>query len=760
LRKEDDALVSGKGCYVDDLTRPGMVYLGVVRSPHAHARITEINKDAALAMPGVIGVYAAADLPEIRGPIPPYKMPRKFLPSDQQVLAIEMVYYVGEPVAVVVADDRRRLEDALELVEVTYEELTAVASIEAAARQSDFAREEWKTNTAYITKREVGDVERAMKTAAEVVEERFRHGRVAPMPMETRGVLAYQDETSGQLTVVSSTQSPYQVRESIAEVLGISAESIRAIAPDVGGGFGAKAQIYHEEMLVPALALRLKRPVKWIETRSEHFVATSHDREQEHSVRMGFDSDGKIVAIDDEFWADFGAYPVQEDGVTENTINHICSPYKVHHYRAKCHNVVTNKMFAAAYRGAGRAEGALAMDRSLDIAARRLGLDPAEIRRRNFIQPSEMPYKPGLIYKDGVSITYDPGDFPQAFERLLTMIGYTEARTRQQQQTHPTKFIGVGLSCYLHGTALPVYEGANVRVDPVSGKVYVQLGTNSQGQGHATSLAQICAEEMGVPMEQVVVVGADSQAMPYGIGAKASRTAAIAGPAVAHATREVRRKARLVAAEMFEASADDIEIVDGFVRVAGTDIKVPLAEVAKRAVRTRSLRSDPGLNAREFFAPPTVTWAFGAQAAVVEVDVETCEVKITKYAAVHDCGRPINPMIIEGQLHGAIVQGLGAALTEELRYDSSGQLTNGSFMDYAMPRASMVPPIQTETIDHRSMMNDLGIKGMAESGIISPGAVIANAVEDALVKYNIRVREIPVTPLRLFEMLQQAKANR
>jgi CO/xanthine dehydrogenase Mo-binding subunit len=733
-----------------------MVHLGVARSPHARARVVNISTASAMALPGVIGIFGAKDLPEIRGPIPPYQSPRRFPASDQQVLATQLVRYVGEPVLVVVADDRRRLEDALDAVEIEYEPLAAIASIQAATETNELVHESWESNTAYVSSRVVGHVDAAMTDAAVIVEERFRHPRLAGMPLETRGVLAYEDDSSGQLVVASSTQCTYHVREVIAEVLGLAEERIRVIAPDVGGAFGAKAQPYQEEVLVAALARRLNRPVKWVESRSEHFISTCHDREQVHAMRMGVDQGGKIIAIDDEFWADFGAYPVQEDGVTLNTINHLCSPYKVAHYRGVCNNVVTNKTFAAAYRGAGRPEAAFVMDRTLDIAAKRLGIDPAEIRRRNFVQPADMPYSPGMIYKDGMPITYDPGDFPAAFDRLLEMIGYEEGRELQKRQAHTLHRIGIGLSCYLHGTAFGPYEGANVRVDP-NGKVYVHLGCSSQGQGHATTFAQICAQELGVPFEDVVVIGADTQIMPYGIGAMASRLAATVGPAVAHAARAVRLKARITAASMLEASEHDIEISGGRVHIVGTDRSLPLGEVAKAALKLKALRSDPGLNAREYFAPATVTWAFGAQAAIIEVDVETCETKILKYAAVHDCGRPINPMIVEGQLHGAIAQGLGGALMEELLYDSDGQLRNGSFMDYAMPKAHQLPSITAETIVHASSINDLGIKGVGESGAISPGAVIANAVQDALGDYGITVREIPVTPLRIFKMLQDAR---
>jgi aerobic carbon-monoxide dehydrogenase large subunit len=759
-RKEDRALVAGRGRYLDDLVRPGMVFLGVVRSPHSSARLKAIRTESAAALPGVLAAFAAEDLPEIERPIPPYFTRPKFRAFEQPVLAKGVVRYVGEPVAVVVAEDPTRLADAIEAMEVEYEEIPAVASVRAAMENRHRVFEHWPDNVAYVSRGAVGNVDAAMADADIVVTEKFRHGRSAGMPMEPRGVLAYVEDTSGMLVVASSTQVTYHVREAIAAVLGYAQERIRVLAPDVGGAFGAKAQIYNEEILVPAVALRLERPVKWIESRNEHFIATCHDREQEHEIRVGFKRDGRIVAIDDKFWADFGAYPVQDDGVTLNTINHLCSPYKVAHYCGECVNVVTNKMYSAAYRGAGRPEAAFVMDRVLDIAARRLDLDPAELRRRNLVQPSDGPYSPGLTYKDGVPIVYDPGDYPAAFKKLLDLIGYEDARALQKRQNGAVRRVGIGLSLYLHGSALGPYEGANVRVDP-NGKVYVYVGCSSQGQGHATTLAQICAEELGVPFEDVLVVGADTQVLPYGVGAMASRIAANSGPAIARAAREVRRKIEFVGASMFEAAPEDIRIKDGRIHVVGMpDRSLKLAEVARVAVKAKPLRTDPGLNACTYFSPKTVTWAFGGQAAVIEVDVETCEVTIVKYAAVHDCGRAINPMIVDGQLHGAIAQGLGGAMMEELVYDEAGQLQTGSFMDYTMPKADHFPAFITAHLDHPSIINDLGVKGVGESGTISPGAVIANAVEDALASFGVVVREVPVTPRRIFELMRQAAERR
>ncbi|HYR33040.1 MAG TPA: xanthine dehydrogenase family protein molybdopterin-binding subunit [Burkholderiales bacterium] len=735
-RKEDLPLLTGRARFIDDIARPGMLHMGVVRSPHAHARIVR-----------VAGGFAAADLPEAARPIPPYKAKQKFRAYEQPVLARAIVRYVGEPVAVVVADDARLLAEAVEAVEVDYQPLPAVASTDAALRPGAArVHEQWPDNVAYVGRVAIGDVDAAMGKAHLVVEESLRHPRLAAMPIETRGALAYADD-GGRLTVVSTTQHPYHLREVLAHILGLAEEEVRVVTPDVGGSFGAKGQIHGEDILVAALARRLGRPVKWIETRSEHFIATCHDREQHHEVRAGFAADGTLVAIDDRFAADFGAYAVQEDGVTVNTINHLCGPYRVPNYRNACTNVVTHKTFSAAYRAAGRPEAAFVMERVLDIAARRLGIDPADLRRRNLVAASAMPYRPGLTYKDGVPVAYDPADFPAAFDKLLALFGYQEMRARQKR----TKHMGIGLACYVQGTALGPYEGANVRVD-ASGKVYVYVGLSSQGQSHATTLAQVCAQELGVAYEDVTIVGGDTQALPYGFGPYGSRIAANAGPAVARAAREVRAKAIRVASSLLEAAEADIRITAGRAHVVG----VPGHGVALSAlaVKAKALKPEPGLNACVYFNPETVTWAFGAHAAAVEVDVETCEVRILKYAAVHDCGKAINPMVVDGQLHGGIAQGIGAALMEELVYDDSGQLQTGSFMDYAMPKAADLPSILTAQLEYPSAINELGIKGVGESGAIAPGAALANAVEDALAGFGITIRELPVTPARLFALLR------
>jgi carbon-monoxide dehydrogenase large subunit len=761
-RKEDAPLLEGRGRYLDDLRRPGTAHLGVVRSLHAHARIRRIAADPARAMPGV-AVYTAADLPEVTPGIPaPFGGTPSTRPYVQSVLASEVVRYVGEPVAVVVADDPYRLADAMDGVAVDYDPLLPVMTLGAAAGGDDRVHEDWPDNAAVVVRGGVGDVDRAFSSADLIVDERLYHPRITAVPIEPRGVLAYRDAESGLLVVWSSTQNPYLVRDAVATALGLPAEQVRVLAPDVGGGFGPKGAVYHEELLVPAVALRLGRPVKWVEGRREHFVATGHDREQAHAARIAFRRDGTIVAVDDAFQADVGAYPVEGTGLTLNTVNHLPGPYRVPSYRGVGTSYVTNKTQNAAYRGAGRPEAVFVMERLLDIGARRLGLDPLEVRRRNLVQPAEMPYRSGITYKDGVTVAYDPGDFPAALERALDVLGHQELRARRTAQAGTPRRIGIGVACYVQGSGIGPYEGAQVRVDP-SGQVFVTIGVAAQGQGHRTTLAQICAAELGVPLDDVHIVAGDTQLFPIGMGTGGSRVAANAGPAVARTAREVRARAQQVAAELLECAPEDVRIEGGRVFVAGVPGRaLTLGRVAYAALRSKALRKtgEPGLQRCSYFYPDTVTWAFGTQAAAVEVDVETCEVRLLAYAVVHDSGRAINPVIVEGQLQGGAAQGIGAGLWEELVYDDSGQLVTGSLMDYGLPKADQLPMLPVARLDHPSVVNELGIKGVGESGAIPGAAAIANAVEDAVADLGVTIREVPVTPARLFALIAGARQRR
>jgi len=758
-RKEDRRLLTGAGRYVDDLTRPGMLHMIVVRSRHAHARIVKIALEAARALPGIAAVWTALDLPEMKNAMPAgYGGSYKGRAFQVPVLAHERVRYVGEGVVVVLAENVYAAADAAQAVEIEYDPLPVASDTEAAVT-AEPPIHEWPDNTTLPVGGQYGDVAPVWGQCDLVVSERMRHPRIAGAALETRGAFAYRDADTGTLTVWSSTQNPYSLRDSLTAVLDLPAEQIRVMVPDVGGGFGPKGSIYPEEMLVAAAALKTGRPVKWTSGRAEDLMTSGHDRDQVHRARLGFRKDGTILAVEDSFLADVGAYPIEGEGLTLNTVNHFCAPYRVANFRSAGQSVVTNKTLNGAYRGAGRPEANFVMERLMDLGARRLGIDPAELRRRNLVRPADMPYRPGLIYKDGTPIAYDPADFPASFDRALSLVRYEEWRARQKAQKQRPRRLGVGVSCYAQGSGLGPYEGATVRVDP-SGKVYVFIGVTAQGQGHATTLAQIAASELGANFDDVIVRTGDTTQFPFGMGTGGSRVMANSGPAVAQTAREVKQKAQAVAAELLEAAPADIRIERGLAFVAGVPSKsITLARLSLAAIKSKALKplGEPGLNACTYFYPGTVTWAFGTQAAVVEVDTESCQARLLAYAVVHDPGRAVNPVIVEGQLQGGAVQGLAAGLLEELVYDETGQLLSGSFMDYAIPKCDDVPSIDVALTEHRSIINPLGVKGVGESGAIPGAAAVVNAIEDALVDFDVVLREGPATPRRIWQAMQDAR---
>jgi aerobic carbon-monoxide dehydrogenase large subunit len=759
-RREDRRLLTGRGRYVDDLRLPDLLHAAIVRSPYAHARIIEVDARRAMEQPGVVAVLTIADLPECSAAVPPLVPSPRLRPYAQPAIAGPEVRHAGEAVAVVVADDVYRATDAAHVVDVRYDVMAAAATVDAAlAPGAPRVFTEWPDNAAGPSDGVVGDVTRGFAEAHVVVEAKLHVPRLAAMPIEPRGVLVQPEPPDGRLTIWTSTQVPFAVRAAVAAALGLAEEQVRVIAPDVGGGFGAKGHVYPEDVLLASVARRLRRPVKWIETRREHFLATAPDRDQRHRARLGVARDGAITAVETEFTRDGGAYPVIGDVISLNTINHLTGPYRIAHLKGSAVNVVTHKTFSAAYRGAGRPEVAYVLDRLLDRAARRAGLDPAALRRRNLIRANEMPYTTGLRYRDGVPIVYDPVDYPAAFDRLLARFGYDEWRATQKARWTSPRPIGIGLSAYLEGTGIGPFEGADVRIDP-SGTIYLQIGVSSQGQAHETTLAQVCAAELGVDTERVVVVGGDTAVVGYGNGTIASRVAAVAGPAVARTAREVARKARLVAGELLECAPADVVLTEGRAHVAGMAGRgVEIGQLARASLRSPTLlrEGEPGLHACAFFRPETVTWAFGAHACAVEVDVETGELRLLRYAAVHDCGRPLNPMVVEGQLHGGIVQGIGAALAEELIYNDAGQLVTGSLMEYGVPRADQVPPLEVIALDFPSTRNELGVKGVGESGIISPVPAIANAVEDALADRGVEITRVPLTTASVWDAIRRAQ---
>ena len=760
-RKEDRRFLTGRGRYLDDVPIAAALHAAIVRSPHAHARIERIDATGALALAGVVAVLSLAELPECAGGVPPLVPSPRLRPYHQPVIAGPETRCVGEAVAVVVAESAYVAADGAEAVRVDYTSLPASTTV-AAARAADAPRvyADWPDNEAGPSVSDVGNGERGLEGASVLVDVTLRVPRSAGVPIEPRGVLAVPQAPDGLFTVWTSTQVPFNVRAAIAEVLGLGEERVRVVAPDVGGGFGVKGHVYPEDVLIAAVARRLGRPVKWVETRREHFTSAASDRDQQHQARIGVRADGEIVGIETTFTRDHGAYPTLGDAITRNTINHLPGPYRVPYLRARASNVVTHKPFIAAYRGAGRPEAAFVLDRLLDRAARAAGLDPAALRRRNLIRPAEMPYRTGLTYRDGVPIVYDPADYVAAFDLMIERLDYPGWREEQKRRSGRGSPIGIGISAYVEGTGLGPFEGADVRVDP-AGTVFVHVGVSSQGQAHETTLAQIAASELGVDVDRVVVIGGDTARVGFGMGTIASRVAAVAGPAVARTARDVARRARLVAGELLECAPEDVVLADGRLHVRGlTERSVALGAVARAAIRSPALAREgsPGLQGCAFFYPDTVTWAFGAHGCVVEVDEDTGVVRVLRYVAVHDCGRPINPTVVEGQIHGGIAQGLGAALGEELIYDDAGQLLTATLMDYPVPRANDVPSLEVVALDSPSARNELGIKGVGESGVISPPGAIANAVEDALSDQGVEVTFLPVTPARVWQALSAARS--
>ena len=764
-RREDPRLLTGRARFVDDLRVPGCLHAVILRSPHAHARLAGIRLDRARAHPGVVAAFAFDDLAAALPALPAAGTPPAPLqarvgfqirPAPPTPLARDKVRYAGEPVAILVATDRYLAEDALELIDVDYEPLPAVLDVEAALRpDAPLVHEAWGDNVTVRFATGVGDVAAAFARAAHVVRERFHVPRYAGIPIEPRGLLAQPAPAGGGLTVWGSTQVPHWLQRTLMDALGLPAHRIRVVAPDVGGGFGTKCSIYPEDVLVPVVAVRLGRPVRWIETRREHLQSAMHSREQVHDVELALAADGIILGLRDRFLLDQGAY--NPWGVVQpyNTVGHMLGPYRVPAASFEARAVVTNKTPHAPYRGAGRPEAVFVMDRILDVGARAVGLDPADLRRRNLVQPADMPYDVGLLYRDGHPLVYDGGDFPAALERALAAVGHPAFRAEQAALRARGIYRGLGVSCYVEGTGVGPYEGATVRLD-ASGKVVVATGACSQGQGHETVYAQLAADALGVPLDDVTVIGGDTDAIAFGVGTFASRSLVLAGNAIAHAAGEVRTRLLAGAAVLLEASAADLDITDGQVGVRGAPGRaVPFARIVQASLPTLAGPGPvaPGFEATTYQGTPTVTYASAAHVAVVEVDAETGAVRILRYVVAHDCGRVVNPLLVDGQIHGGVAQGIGGGLLEELVYDAAGQLLTGTLMDYALPRADEVPTIETIHLEWPSPRNPLGVKGVGEGGAISPPAALANAVEDALTPFGIRITEGPVTARRIAALL-------
>jgi aerobic carbon-monoxide dehydrogenase large subunit len=762
LRREDARLLRGKGQYVDDLDLPGMLHVAFVRSTAAHARIKSVDLSRAAKARGVhfvmSGLELARELPPVQDqqlPLPKKwrtTVPHKVYDPRQPLLAWDKVRHVGEAVAVVVAESAYLAEDAAELVEVEYEFLPAVVDIEKALESTSAVLHE-KNGTNLLAEFSIGkgDVARAFASASRTLKRRFRHHRYAGVPMECRGVAAQHEPRTDGITIWSSTQVVHWVRREAALTLGVPEARVRCIALDVGGGFGTKGHVYPEDLIMPFLARRIGRPVKWIEDRREHFQSACHSRDQLHDAEIAFDDTGKILAFRDRMFMDCGAWNPVGIAIPYNTAAHMIGPYKIEHFALEASVVVTNKVPNAPYRGAGRPEAAQVMERMMDLVAHAVGIEPAEVRRRNLVGADEMPYAVGLPYRDGEPIVYDSGDYPRALEEALNAVGGLEAfRVRQRAARAAGKYLGIGVAMYTEGTGVGPFEGATLRIDP-SGKIYLSSGSCPQGQGMETIFAQIAADQWKVKPEDVVLAFADTAAISMGFGTLASRSTVNLSAAIHVASERLRKKVFALASHVLECSPGDLELRDGKVGVVGVPaISMTLADVARvsRPGRDsgRPADMDAGLEETYYWEPTTVTWSYATHAVIVEIDMGIGHVRLDRYAIAHDCGVVVNPLLAEGQIIGGAVQGIGGGMLEGFIYDREGQLLNASMADYLLPNALDVPRIQVAHQETPSPLNPLGVKGLGEGGAIAPPVAIANAVCDALAEFGVEFNRTPITP--------------
>ncbi len=760
-RREDPRLLTGAGRYVADLAPAGTLHVALLRSPHAHARIRSIDVSAARAVPGAALVATAADLGPAAHPMPLLIPNPNLRPRMPSALAGDEVRYVGEPVAAVAARDRYAAEDAVDRIAVDYEVLPAasdpVAALEPAAPP---AHHDLDSNLAARLVQTIGDAAAAFRQAEVVIRERFTITRGGGASMEGRAVLAQWDGKAGRLTVWSSTQVPHLVRRVVAEMLELAEHDVHVTAPDVGGGFGAKLVCYPEDVLVPWLARRLGRPVLWVEDRVENLLSSVQEREQVHEAELALRRDGTILGMRNRFVCDTGAYVPWGVVLPTITATTGLGPYKIRHYRVEVDVVYTNKVPASVIRGAGRPQSTFVMDRLVDRAARALGMDPADIRFKNFIQPHEFPYRVGLIFRDGSEMVYDNGDYPAVLRKVLEMADYRGFLARQAALRREGRYVGLGISSYVEGTGMGPYEGATIHVD-ARGKVHVATGACPQGQGHETVLAQVAADELGVPMEDVRVTTGDTDAIGFGIGTFASRTAIVASAAVVMAARQVKEKAVTLAAHLLEAAREDIRWEGGRLFVRGAPSRaLTLAQVAAFAVGRPGMAMpqgvDAGLHATHYFNPTGLTYSNGANIAIVEVDADTGEVRVLRYCIVHDCGRVINPLLVEGQIHGGVAHGISTTFFEHPRFDGAATPLATTFMDYLLPTAAEVPFFEVAHVETPSPLNPAGVKGAGESGTIPTSAAVAAAVEDALAPLGVRINELPLPPERLRQLIAAA----
>jgi CO/xanthine dehydrogenase Mo-binding subunit len=758
-RKEDHALLTGSARFVDDLDRPGALHAFVLRSPFAHARLVSIETGAALAQPGVHAVFTAADLPEDTPPIPIRLFSRpgmeRFL---QPPLALDVVRYSGEPVAVVVADSRYLAEDAAELVDVEYEPLTPIVEADLALYPDvPPLHPEAGTNLAGSLVIESGDVEAAFAAADVVVEERFECNRHAAVPLEPRGLVAEVDPVTGVLTVFGAAKVPHVNRRILASLLGLREERVRLVEVSVGGGFGARGEFYPEDFVIPFCATRIGRPVSWIEDREEHLRACNHSREQIHDVAVALDSRGALLGFRDRIVSDTGAY-VRTQGmlVPAMTAGLFPGPYAWPAFRIEVRHVVTNKTPAGACRAPGRYEANFVRERVIDVAAHRLGIDPAELRRRNLLSPSAMPHATGS-HTDGHPVVYDSGDYPLLFEKGLARFDYERMRSWRNEGTGSRRR-GIGVAAFVEKSGVARWEYARVELTS-EGRTHVYSGAAAVGQGLDTVLAQVCVDALGVAYDDIAVFHGDTQTVPDGMGTYGSRAASLAGSAVHVAARRLRSRLLELAASVLEVASEELEMAGDRVvaRGARTD-SISLVELHRLAPRPPGMSAEAKLSEEERFVAEEQGYPYGLQCAAVEIDLATGGVRIGPYTVAYDAGRVLNPSAAESQIVGGVAQGIGGALLEELTYDEYGQPTSSSFADYLQPTAVEIPSVDVLlTEDAPTTTNPLGAKGVGEAGTAAAAAALANAVSDAL---GAEVTKLPLTPERILELVAKGGAPR
>ena len=768
-RREDPRLITGRATYTDDLTLPGMAHAAMLRSPHAHARIGRIDVSKARAAPGVLAVFTGADTEGALNPLPcAWLIPNSDLKTTAHPpIAKEVVRYVGDAVAVVVAESRYQAEDALELIEVDYEPLPAVLDPQKATEDgAPQLHEDAPNNQAFRWVAAGGDVDEAFNAAEVVVKERIIQQRLLPHPMEPRSAIAQYVSATGEMTLWNTTQNPHIARFLTSVVTGVPEHKVRVIAPEVGGGFGSKIPFYADEAITAFCAMKLGRPVKWNETRSENYQATTHGRDHVQEVELAATREGKITGLRAQVWAGMGAY-LSTAGPGVPTILHglmYSGTYDIPAVRAEVFGAFTNGTPVDALRGAGRPEATFLVERLVDRLADELGMDPVEVRRKNLIPRFENGHDVAL------GITYDSGDYESVLNKALEEVDYGRLRQEQARAREQGRYVGIGVTTYVEICGLGpsqvagavgfqggLWESAIVRFHP-TGKVNVMIGSSPHGQGEETTFAQIIADELGVDVDDVKVLHGDTDNTPMGWGTYGSRTTVVSGGAVALSARKIKDKARTIAAHLLEAAVEDIDYADGKFFVKGSpDKSKSIQDIALMANVAWNMPQgmEPGLEATTFYDPPNFTYPFGAHVAVVEVDPQTGQIQLQRYVAVDDCGPQINPMIVEGQIHGGVVHGIGQALWEGVVYDENGQLLTGSMMDYAIPRADMLPDLESLTTITPSPHHPLGVKGVGETGTIASTITVYNAVIDALKPFDVTSIDMPLTPERVWRAMHK-----